>query len=62
MNIFDDPFDFNHDGNVNGMEMAMAYEFFLKDDSDSRRSSDWTEEEEEDFLDDMDMMDDMEEW
>ena len=32
MRIFDDPFDTNHDGNVDGGEMAMAYELFLKED------------------------------
>lgn len=62
MSIFDDPFDFNLDGKVDGMEQAMAYEFFLKDDSESGCGSDWTDAAEEDFHDDMDTMDGMEDW
>lgn len=62
MSIFDDPFDFNHDGTVDGGEMAMAYEFFLKDNS-SNHNDGWGDEEEEDFFDDEEMMDEMdEEW
>lgn len=59
MSIFDDFFDFDRDGKVDGGEMAMAYELFLKEDSENSRRRDWSDEEEEDFLDDMDMMDEM---
>ena len=53
---YDDLFDFNHDGKMDGLEVAaeLAYMKRLQSASDETKDSLWLEEEDDSFADEMD--------
>lgn len=53
---YDDLFDFDHDGKMDGLEVAAEMDYMkrLQSDSDESKDSLWLEEEDDSFTDEMD--------
>ena len=53
---YDDLFDFNHDGKMDGLEVAAELDYMkrLQSASDETKDSLWLEEEDDSFADEMD--------
>lgn len=58
---YDDLFDFNHDGKMDGLEVAAELDYMkrLQSASDETKDSLWLEEEDDSFADEMDELEEV---